>query len=68
MHFGGNLETKSTDGTAVTAGAWLFREEVERIVPLSPQYVAMFNVNQKLIRLDPASGGMFMEGFNRPKP
>lgn len=52
----------------MTAGAWLFREEVERIVPLSPQYVAMFNVNQKLIRLDPASGGMFMEGFNRPKP
>jgi hypothetical protein len=43
----------------------LSREQVENIVRRSYQYVAMFNVNEKFA-LDPASGGMFMDGFNKP--
>jgi hypothetical protein len=45
--------------------ASLSREQVENIVRRSYQYVAMFNTNQKFA-LDPASGGMFMGGFNKP--
>ncbi len=41
-------------------------QEVENLVRRSYQYVAMFNVIQKFA-LEPASGGMFMDGFNRPK-
>ena len=41
------------------------RDQVENIVRLSYQYVAMFNVIQKFA-LDPASGGMYMGGFNKP--
>ncbi|MEE9287160.1 MAG: DUF1254 domain-containing protein, partial [Gammaproteobacteria bacterium] len=41
-------------------------EQVEDLVRRSYQYVAMFNVIQKFA-LDPASGGMFMDGFNKPK-
>jgi hypothetical protein len=44
----------------------LSREHVENIVRRSYQYVAMFNVNQKFA-LDPASAGMFLDGFNKPK-
>ena len=43
----------------------LSREQVENIVRRSYQYVAMFNVIQKFA-LDPASGEMFMDGFNKP--
>ena len=49
-----------------TTAASLSREQVENIVRRSYQYVAMFNVNQNFA-LDPASGGMFMGGFNKPK-
>ena len=41
-------------------------QEVENLVRRSYQYVAMFNVIQKFA-LDPASGALFMAGFNRPK-
>jgi hypothetical protein len=41
-------------------------QEVENLVRRSYQYVAMFNVIQKFA-LDPASGGLFMDGFNKPK-
>jgi len=40
-------------------------EQVENLVRRSYQYVAMFNVNQKFA-LDPVSGAMFMDGFNKP--
>ena len=40
--------------------------QVENLVRRSYQYVAMFNVIQKFA-LDPASGGMFTDGFNKPK-
>jgi hypothetical protein len=40
-------------------------EQVENIVRRSYQYVTMFNVIQKFA-LDSASGGMFMDGFNKP--
>jgi hypothetical protein len=40
-------------------------QEVENLVRRSYQYVAMFNVIQKFA-LDPASGSMFMDGFNKP--
>ncbi len=40
-------------------------QEVENLVRRSYQYVAMFNVIQKFA-LDPVSGAMFMDGFNRP--
>ncbi len=40
-------------------------EQVENLVRRSYQYVAMFNVIQKFA-LDPVSGGMFMDGFNKP--
>ncbi len=40
-------------------------QEVENLVRRSYQYVAMFNVIQKFA-LDPASGGLFTDGFNRP--
>jgi alkyl sulfatase BDS1-like metallo-beta-lactamase superfamily hydrolase len=43
----------------------LSREQIENVVRRSYQYVAMYNVIQKFA-LDPASGGMFMDGFNRP--
>jgi len=39
--------------------------QVEDIVRRSYQYVAMYNVIQKFA-LDPASGGLFMDGFNKP--
>ncbi|MCZ6810259.1 MAG: DUF1214 domain-containing protein [Proteobacteria bacterium] len=41
-------------------------QEVENLVRRSYQYVAMFNVIQKFA-LDPASGALFMAGFNSPK-
>jgi len=40
--------------------------QVENIVRRSYQYVAMYNVIQKFA-LEPTSGGMFMDGFNKPK-
>jgi hypothetical protein len=40
-------------------------KKVENLVRRSYQYVAMFNVIQKFA-LEPGSGGMFMDGFNRP--
>lgn len=39
--------------------------QVENIVRRSYQYVAMYNVIQKFA-LDPASGSLFTEGFNKP--
>ena len=39
--------------------------QIENIVRRSYQYVAMYNVIQKFA-LDPSSGGMFMDGFNKP--
>ena len=51
--------------TAENSLVRLSRELVENIVRRSYQYVAMYNVNQKFA-LDPASGGMFMGGFNKP--
>lgn len=44
----------------------LSAEQAENLVRRSYQYVAMFNVIQKFA-LDPGSGGMFMDGFNKPK-
>ena len=41
-------------------------EQVENLVRRSYQYVAMFNVIQKFA-LDPGSGSLFMDGFNKPK-
>ena len=41
-------------------------EQVENIVRRSYQYVAMYNVIQKFA-LDPASGRMYTDGFNKPK-
>jgi hypothetical protein len=41
-------------------------EEVENLVRRSYQYVAMYNVIQRFA-LDPASAGLFMDGFNKPK-
>ncbi len=49
-----------------SAGVALTDAQVENIVRRSYQYVAMFNVIQKFA-LDPASGGLFMDGFNKPK-
>jgi hypothetical protein len=43
----------------------LSHEQVTNIVNRSYQYVAMFNVIQKHA-LDPVSGAMFADGFNRP--
>ena len=39
--------------------------QIENIVRRSYQYVAMYNVIQKFA-LDPASGSLFMEGYNNP--
>ena len=55
----------STTATARNA-VELSNAQVENIVRRSYQYVAMFNVIQKFA-LEPASGEMFMDGFNRPK-
>ncbi len=55
----------STTATAQKA-IELSDEQVENIVRRSYQYVAMFNVIQKFA-LDPASGGLFTDGFNKPK-
>ena len=57
--------TDKSYATPLTAGA-LSKAQGENLVKRSYQYVAMFNVIQKFA-LDPASGGMFMDGFNRPK-
>jgi hypothetical protein len=57
--------TDKSYATPLTAGA-LTKAQVENLVKRSYQYVAMFNVIQKFA-LDPGSGGMFMDGFNRPK-
>jgi hypothetical protein len=54
-------EPESTKPNATS----LSRDQVENLVRRSYQYVALFNVIQKFA-LDPASGGMFMDGFNRP--
>ncbi len=54
----------STTGTAQQA-IELSDQEVENLVRRSYQYVAMFNVIQKFA-LDPASAGLFTDGFNRP--
>jgi hypothetical protein len=54
-----------TNLTLQSVSASLSREQVENIVRRSYQYVAMYNVNQKFA-LDPASGGMYMGGFNKP--
>jgi len=40
-------------------------EQVENIVRRSYQYVALYNVIQKFA-LDPSSGGLFTDGFNKP--
>ena len=55
----------STTATAQKA-IKLGEQQVENIVRRSYQYVAMFNVIQKFA-LEPASGEMFMDGFNKPK-
>ena len=55
----------STTATAQKA-IELSGQEAENLVRRSYQYVAMFNVIQKFA-LDPASGGLFMDGFNKPK-
>ncbi len=47
-----------------SAGAALTDAQIENLVRRSYQYVAMYNVIQKFA-LDPASGGLFMDGFNR---
>jgi hypothetical protein len=57
--------TDKSYATPLTAGA-LSKAQGENLVKRSYQYVAMFNVIQKFA-LDPGSGGMFMDGFNRPK-
>jgi hypothetical protein len=57
--------TDKSYATPLTAGA-LTKAQGENLVKRSYQYVAMFNVIQKFA-LDPGSGGMFMDGFNRPK-
>jgi len=57
--------SKTKSPTHADADAALSREQVENVVRRSYQYVAMYNVNQKFA-LDPASGGMFMDGFNKP--
>jgi len=44
----------------------LSNEQVENLVRRSYQYVAMYNVIQKFA-LDPASGALFLGGFNNPK-
>jgi hypothetical protein len=49
----------------LTLDVKLSDEQVENLVRRSYQYVAMFNVVQKFA-LDPVSGAMFMDGFNRP--
>ena len=41
-------------------------EQIDNIVRYSYQYVAMYNVIQK-IALDGNSGGLFTDGFNKPK-
>ena len=48
----------------LSAGVALTDAQVENIVRRSYQYVAMYNVIQKFA-LEPASGGMFMDGFNK---
>ena len=55
----------STTATAQKA-IKLGEQQAENIVRRSYQYVAMFNVIQKFA-LEPASGEMFMDGFNKPK-
>lgn len=57
--------TGKSHATPLTAGE-LSDAQMENIVKRSYQYVAMFNVIQKFA-LDSTSGGMFMDGFNRPK-
>ncbi len=54
-------QTKNTTKASVE----LSDAQVENIVRRSYQYVAMFNVIQKFA-LDPGSGAMFMDGFNKP--
>jgi hypothetical protein len=54
----------STAGMAQEA-IKLSDQQVENLVRRSYQYVAMFNVIQKFA-LDSASGGLFMDGVNRP--
>ena len=51
--------------TAQSAVLGLSRDLLQNLVRRSYQYVAMFNVIQKFA-LDPGSGGMFMNGFNKP--
>jgi hypothetical protein len=58
------LNTK-VQSEPLTTAASLSREQIENIVRHSYQYVALFNVIQKFA-LDPVSGGMFMDGFNKP--
>jgi hypothetical protein len=60
----GPAQTIGAEPDKVTAGE-LTNEQVENIVRRSYQYVAMFNVIQKFA-LEPASGSMFMDGFNNP--
>jgi len=54
----------STTAMAQT-GIKLSDQQVENLVRRSYQYVAMYNVIQKFA-LDPASGGLFADGFNKP--
>jgi hypothetical protein len=51
--------------TPLVSAAKLSDKEIENLVRRSYQYVAMFNVIQKLA-LDPSSGENFIRGFNKP--
>ena len=50
---------------SMNAKSALTPEQIENIVRRSYQYVAMYNVIQKFA-LDPTSGALFMNGFNKP--
>ena len=54
-----------TDQGLAIGSVQLSDSEIENIVRRSYQYVAMYNVIQKFA-LDPSSGDLFMDGFNKP--
>ena len=60
----GPVQTTSSEANMMTDSE-LTSEQIENIVRRSYQYVAMYNVIQKFA-LDPASGSLFMKGFNNP--
>jgi len=64
--FSNTAELRAVAATPAATNVSLTREQVENIVRRSYQYVAMFNVIQKFA-LDPSSGALFTNGFNKPK-